>query len=349
MNEIIDVDYRERTLEVIVAEIRTIDTQVRQSVLSGAVEIGRKLEEAKEKVGHGNWEKWCKENLNYSKSQTEKFMRIATEYGDENSPYFRAISNPHMCTDFSISKALRLLSVPEDEVESFVEEVDVSDITVRELEAEIAKLKAEKVVAEKSFQELSEEHSKVSSELSDLEDKLEDLEFDLEQAQSEIAGMDPSAESERIEALKKEIEELTVTVNTTAAEKKALKAEVEAAAAKERESVKAELEAKFAKEREEIKAAAEQATKESLSGDIEAATKAKEEAEEKAEKLARSLDMAGNQDIQLVRILFKQLQETYEEMDASLQSLEPETLSPLADKIYKVMETLLSRVGAYRG
>lgn len=65
--------------------------------------------------------------------------------------------------------------------------------------------------------------------------------------------------------LKKEIEELTVTVNTTAAEKKALKAEVEAAAAKERESVKAELEAKFAKEREEIKAAAEQATKESLS------------------------------------------------------------------------------------
>lgn len=57
--------------------------------------------------------------------------------------------------------------------------------------------------------------------------------------------------------------------------------------------------------------------------------------------------MAGNQDIQLVRSL--QLQETYEEMDSSLQRLEPETLSPLADKIYKVMETLLSRVGAYRG
>ena len=39
-----------------------------------------------------------------------------------------------MCTDLSISKALRLLQVPESEVESFAEKNDIQDMTVKELE-----------------------------------------------------------------------------------------------------------------------------------------------------------------------------------------------------------------------
>ena len=78
--------------------------------------------------------------FNYSKSKAEKMMKIATEYGDENSPYAKT----YMCTDLSISKALRLLQVPENDVESFAEKNDIQDMTVKELEEKIKALKQEK-------------------------------------------------------------------------------------------------------------------------------------------------------------------------------------------------------------
>ena len=67
----------------------------------------------------------CRENLNYSKSKTEKLMKIATEYGNEES----ICSKTYMSTDLSISKALSLLQVPEDKVEKFVTENPVDDIS----------------------------------------------------------------------------------------------------------------------------------------------------------------------------------------------------------------------------
>ena len=58
----------------------------------------------------GNCCEWCDKPVSYT-------HLIAVEYGDENSPYAKT----YMCTDLSISKALRLLQVPETEVESFAE------------------------------------------------------------------------------------------------------------------------------------------------------------------------------------------------------------------------------------
>ena len=67
-------------------------------------------------------------------------MKIATEYGDENSPYAK---NVHVY-GFEYFKALRLLQVPESEVESFAEKNDIQDMTVKELEDKIKALKQEK-------------------------------------------------------------------------------------------------------------------------------------------------------------------------------------------------------------
>lgn len=90
MNEIVNADYmivQERTLSVIVSEILTIERNVYSVALDGAIQIGQKLQEARSQVEHGDWEEWCKENLNYSRRQAERFMQIATNYGDENSIY----------------------------------------------------------------------------------------------------------------------------------------------------------------------------------------------------------------------------------------------------------------------
>lgn len=161
MKEVINAEYTvvpERTLDTIAAEIRTIDANVYKTALIGAVEIGARLKEAKEIVGHGNWEEWCKINLNYNASWAAKLMKISVEYGDENSAYFAAASNLHICADFSISKALRLLQVPEEQVEEFVESHDVGNMKVTELEDEIKALKTENA-------RLADEKAKIEEEL----------------------------------------------------------------------------------------------------------------------------------------------------------------------------------------
>ena len=81
MNNIVEAEYKvmqERTLSVIASEILLIEENVGRVALDGAIRIGEKLKEAKEKVEHGQWETWCKENLDYSKSKAEKLMKIAT-------------------------------------------------------------------------------------------------------------------------------------------------------------------------------------------------------------------------------------------------------------------------------
>lgn len=143
MQSIIEARYEvvpERTLPVIASEIRFIESQVAKTALEGAIEIGARLKEAKEQVGHGNFEEWCSENLNYSKRKAENFMRISNEYGNENSLF----SKTQTSAFFSISKALELLALPENEVENFVEEHDVESMTVKELREEIKQLKAER-------------------------------------------------------------------------------------------------------------------------------------------------------------------------------------------------------------
>lgn len=182
MSNIVEADFKivqERTLPVIAGEILQIEENVGRVALDGAIRIGERLKEAKEKVEHGQWENWCRENLNYSKSKTEKLMKIATEYGNEESIY----SKTYMSTDLSISKALSLLQVPEDEVEKFAEKTPVEDLTVKELEEEIRKLKEEKIGIEVK-------HDNLEIENEDLRKEVENL---------KSVGADP----ERISELKK--------------------------------------------------------------------------------------------------------------------------------------------------
>jgi myosin heavy subunit len=117
-----------RPLEVIAIEIRSIDTQARKVVLDSAIEIGKRLIEAKSLVDHGEWGGWLETNVSYSQSTANNFMRVATEYDGANS---------HTFGNLSYSQAVALLAVPSDEREAFVEEHNVEDMSSRELQAAI--------------------------------------------------------------------------------------------------------------------------------------------------------------------------------------------------------------------
>lgn len=51
----------ERTPLVIAAEINMITCQTKKILLVGTIEIGRRLQEAKDLVKHGEWGKWLGE------------------------------------------------------------------------------------------------------------------------------------------------------------------------------------------------------------------------------------------------------------------------------------------------
>ena len=242
MSNIVEADYRvvpERTLPVIASEILYIESQVAKTALDGAIQIGNKLKEAKGKVDHGQWEDWCSENLNYSKSKAEKMMKIATEYGDENSPYAKT----YMCTDLSISKALRLLQVPENDVESFAEKNDIQDMTVKELEDKIKALKQEK-----EYQSIEME-----KEILGLQEQMEQKNDEAERLAGELAALkSQTADPDEITKLEKKLQKTEIRENELKeklkAEKEVRDQEIQKALEKEGNKLKVEAETAAAKQ-----------------------------------------------------------------------------------------------------
>ena len=98
-----------RPIEVITQEIQFYKGQACMSM----VEIGKRLLEAKQCLPHGAWGEWLKNEVDFSERTAQNFMRIAKEY-----------TNPQLIADIgnSASKAIMLLSMPEEEREEFVGE-----------------------------------------------------------------------------------------------------------------------------------------------------------------------------------------------------------------------------------
>lgn len=240
MSNIVEADYKvmqERTLPIIASEILQIEENVGRVALDGAIRIGKRLQEAKEQVEHGKWESWCKDNLNYSKSKTEKLMKIASEYGDNSSEYSKA----YICTDLSISKALALLQVPEDEVKEFAESTPVEDITVEELKEEIKTWQGRAERAREELEDSTRREGDLTVCVSDLTKERESLKEEL--AKLRETGGDPEQTKELEDKIAK-LEKQNQTLKDKAkAEKQKKDAEIEKAVAAERDKIKAEAEA----------------------------------------------------------------------------------------------------------
>ena len=300
MSNIVEADYRvvpERTLPVIASEILYIESQVAKTALDGAIQIGNKLKEAKGKVDHGQWEDWCNENLNYSKSKAEKMMKIATEYGDENSPYAKT----YTCTDLSISKALRLLQVPENDVESFAEKNDIQDMTVKELEDKIKALKQEK---EYQSIEMEKEILGLQEQMEQKNDEAERLSGELAALKSQTADPDEITKlEEKLQKAKNREKELKEKLK---AEKEARDQEIQKALEKEGDKLKAEAETAAAKQ-------------------IESTRRENEEMTQRVKELEAKIANVSNESLMLFKLKVDQLQKIYQECrEAATETPDPD-------------------------
>ena len=86
MNEIIDVEFKElrniedKTTEELAQEANTLWQQMEiigNIGLMMAVQAGQRLQVIKSRLQHGEWEKWCEDNLQFSKSKAEKMLKLA--------------------------------------------------------------------------------------------------------------------------------------------------------------------------------------------------------------------------------------------------------------------------------
>ena len=124
-----------RTVETVTLEIRTLQRQAQQIMLGYAVEIGRRLEEVKAILPHGQWGDYLKNEVDYSQSTANNFMRIYREYGAAQQSLFGGEAKSKAFANLTYTKALRLLAIPnEEEREQFMAEHDVESMSNRELD-----------------------------------------------------------------------------------------------------------------------------------------------------------------------------------------------------------------------
>lgn len=176
MNEIVSLDQ-------VVSEIKFFENQAVVSYW----EIGKRLVQAKERVGHGNWESWLKDNLNYSKSMAEKLMRVNKEF-----------SNPQLVTDLNFSQMLALTTVEEEIRTEIIENEQLEDKTVKETKEIIDKYK-------KAKEELEEQKDINNSLVRELESEREkETEVIEREVIKEVVPSD-------YEELKRQLKDLQVT------------------------------------------------------------------------------------------------------------------------------------------
>lgn len=170
----------ERRAGSIAAEINAIKAQTRQVMIGAALEIGRKLIEAKAVVPRGRWIAWLEENVDYSERRAQDLMRLYEEYGKK--------SIPQAIAELDYTKAVALLALPEELRETAAEKAVDEGLSVRELQAEIARLKAENDSRQLKLDDLlkeSEEAAAIRARADEAEKALKAANKDLKAAKAQ--------------------------------------------------------------------------------------------------------------------------------------------------------------------
>lgn len=147
-----------RSIEIVTAEITMIRDNARKVFLESVIQIGTRLEEAKQLVPQGEWTAYLTDKLGYKPSTAQNYMRIAREFGG-GQVSLTGKTAADAFGQLSYSQILPLLGMAEEEREELAEENDLPSMSSREIAALVkerdeAKEAAEKATAEKAAAEL---------------------------------------------------------------------------------------------------------------------------------------------------------------------------------------------------
>ena len=235
--EIIQATGNTRDHYVVATEINMIKAQTNKILLSSAVEIGKRLKEAKEMVGHGNWGNWLETEVSYSQKTAQNLMRISEEFG----PQLLENQIRNQVADLGYTQAVAMLKLDFEERENFMEENDVSSMSKRDLEAAIKEkndILNEKEILEDRVKALianqtalEEEIKEHSSETDQYETEIKDYKSQIEEMKKkvlEVDNLEKQLDESKSESADPElIKSLEEQLNKANAEAKVLRTELQ--------------------------------------------------------------------------------------------------------------------------
>lgn len=141
-----------RSIEIVTAEITMIRDNARKVFLESVIQIGTRLEEAKQMVPQGEWTAYLTDKLGYKPSTAQNYMRIAREFGG-GQVSLTGKTAADAFGQLSYSQILPLLGMAEEEREELAEENDLPSMSSREIAALVKERDEAKAEAEKAVRE----------------------------------------------------------------------------------------------------------------------------------------------------------------------------------------------------
>ena len=336
MNEIQTV----RTPDIIGSEIRSLTNQAKTMTLWFGIEIGRRLTEAKALLEHGQWLPYLKEQTEFSQSSASRLMTLYREYGAAQTSLFGAESNYPTLNNLSISNALRLLAVPEEEREEFAAEHDVENMSARELDElikarEAAEARAEQ--AENALRQADEGAALRAAEWQEKIDAAKSAESDAKELLKELKDKLAAAEAasrraaDELEELRNRPVEVAVEVDEEAVKE----AEIKARAASD-----AEWAEKYTKLNAELSDANAKAEK--LKAKVKKAEEAQAAAAEELDKARRQTKLS-DPNTAVFKQIFESLQEDFNKLHGCLLKIRASD-ADTAQKLGKAVQALVEKM-----
>lgn len=297
-----------RNIEVVTGEIIVLQENAKRIFFQTAIEIGRRLEEAKTMVAQGEWTNYLTNVLKFKPSTAQNYMKIARELGDGQIGV-DGTSKEEVFGNLSYTQLLPLLGLPEEERKELAESNDLAEMTTREIEKltrEYKAAKAEKDAAQRR-----------TAELQDKLDKLDKAQDKANEAEEHERAARVAAEA-KAKALEGRVTELLEQMKAQPIEATASIVPEDEVIERERERVREEMRAQIA------------------------------EAETRARQAADKLEQAKNPVAAQVNFLFVEISGLCQRMSESFGALEntqEETAGKFAEAIKRFFEGQAVRYG----
>lgn len=325
MEPIIDVEYREieeldkLSTKELTAEANALWKQAEAAVgitVMMMAETGKRLIVIKDRLEHGEWEEWCKKNLDFSVRKAYNAMKLADKVDCKNSVF----SNLQTFADIGISKVWELLAAPEDVAEKVLENPEISEMTVRELKDEIKRCKAEN-------EEKSADFFRMEAELAAAKVKAEEAEKRVAELQQQAEAA-PPANAEEVTRLEEEL------------------AKAKAKLEKEKEKVKAAKAAADTERVDAVTAARKQAMEEAKKQFDEESRflrTSNQEAAAEIDRLQRQVKNSQNTDLVEFKLKSQQLQIDFNACLSSIAAV-AQTDESQAGKMRAALKTVMEKL-----
>ena len=305
------VQSAQRTIETITSEILELKKQAGKALLG----IGQRLIEAKETLPHGEWLPWLTERVEFSERTAQYYMQLAREW-----------TNPQSIADLGATKAFKLLALPPEEREAFIQEHNVVDMSARELaqaikERDEARMAAERAAADQHAAEQARD--KMAEDMKFLNVRLAGAKEDREQAMQDVARL----ESELAELKARPVD---VAVETVVDQAAIDKARTDAIAEMQEELDKAKEAAVKARDKQKQAEASVEVLKRSL---------------EERDKSDKQAAIAGDKELAQFEVLFNQGQELANKLHGLLLKARGREDQTAAHGMEKALKALADAIG----